>query len=169
MKRVIRSFVPILFLFSLVGFISCDKEDYNSYVPTFKGFRITPSDPTIGDSITITAVQAKKGHLIYRATYTWEVKCQGTVMYNGTKKVVYDNEPADPVIGFRLPDDAPVGNYSVKFSANYQFSGQGSVINNGGTYDDPEEGISGQINLVNSGLTGGNCSGSDSFVVSSKQ
>ena len=169
MKSVIRSFVPILFLFSLVGFISFDKEDYNSYVPTFKGFRITPSDPTIGDSITITAVQAKKGHLIYRATYTWEVKCQGTVMYNGTKKVVYDNEPADPVIGFRLPDDAPVGNYSVKFSANYQFSGQGSVINNGGTYDDPEEGISGQINLVNSGLTGGNCSGSDSFVVSSKQ
>ena len=169
MKSVIRSFVPILFLFSLVGFISCDKEDYNSYVPTFKGFRITPSDPTIGDSITITAVQAKKGHLIYRATYTWEVKCQGTVMYNGTKKVVYDNEPADPVIGFRLPDDAPVGNYSVKLSANYQFSGQGSVINNGGTYDDPEEGISGQINLVNSGLTGGNCSGSDSFVVSSKQ
>ena len=90
-------------------------------------------------------------------------------MYSGTKKVVYDNESADPVIGFWLPDDAPVGNYSVKFSANYQFSGQGSVINNGGTYDDPEEGISGQINLVNSGLTEGNCSGSDSFVVSSKQ
>ena len=64
MKRIFWSFVPLLFLFSLIGLVSCDKEDYNSYVPTFKGFRITPSDPTIGDSITITAVQAKKGHLI---------------------------------------------------------------------------------------------------------
>ena len=168
LKIFIRSFVPFLFLFSLVGLVSCDEEDYNSYVPTFKGFRVEPSEPTVGDSITITAVQVQKGHLIYRATYNWVVKCQGTVVYDSPHKVVYDNESADPQIVFRLPDDAPMGTYTVSFTANYKFSGQGSVINNGGTYDDPEEGISGQINLVNSGLTEGNCSGSTTFVVSSK-
>lgn len=168
MKKIFRCCTPLLFLFALVTFVSCDDEDYSSYVPTFQGFRIDPSEPVVGDSLTITAVQARKGHLIYRATYTWNIQCMSTVMLNKTVKVVYDNEPADPVIGFRLPEDAPVGNYTVKFTANYQYSGQGTTVNNGGTYEDPVEGVSGQINMVNSGLTEGNCSGTYSFVVNSK-
>lgn len=74
-----------IFIFSLfILLLSCSKNDYTSYCPTWLGFTYTTGDYpnyvtgstrnivlNAGDSLHITAHQDKRGHLINGTYYTW--------------------------------------------------------------------------------------------------
>ena len=92
-------------LFVLLLLCSCEKKDYSSYCPTWKGFTYTTgSYPDYvkgnvgnninlhaGDSIHLTAHQDQRGHLINSTDYTWTI-CYDTLD-------TWDNEdPTDDVV-----------------------------------------------------------------------
>ena len=74
-----------IFIFSLfILLLSCSKNDYTSYCPTWLGFTYTTGNYpnyvpgsarnivlNAGDSLHITAHQDKRGHLINGTYYTW--------------------------------------------------------------------------------------------------
>lgn len=162
----------------LVGAIllfSCEKKDYTSYCPTWKGFTYTVNDNTTlgnprnivlrpGDELHITAHQDKKGHLIHATDYTWTI-CDNTnneivpdaesysqhTNYDG-----YENGSDDPVGHLSLPTTMAAGKYYVRFVAQYTYSGQGITIVNGNIVDNTS--YSGRI-TPQSGATGGGATG----------
>lgn len=92
-------------LFVLLLLCSCEKKDYSSYCPTWKGFTYTTgSYPDYvkgnvgnninlhpGDSIHLTAHQDQRGHLINYTVYTWTI-CYDTLDTGGNE------DPTDDVV-----------------------------------------------------------------------
>lgn len=159
MKTKIRF---ILFtLLAFVAFTSCEENNYDSYPPTWWGFRFAPYPPVAGDSLKITAVQSKKGHLINATSYTWTLTCNivkennlnvDTVL-TFRQKTNYDGiSNADPTCGFLVPENAE-GYATVSFEAVYAFSGAGIQGTSGNDYERPE-GIYGNINSTSAAMTG---------------
>lgn len=74
MNRLTR-FFTLIFSITIVtvGFASCDEEEKGSYPPAFYGFTYSPNPVKPGDSITITAVQAKKGHYLNACDYALNI------------------------------------------------------------------------------------------------
>lgn len=146
-------------------FTSCEEKDYTSQMPTFSGFTLNMDAPSRGDSIVITAKQITKGKLINGTTYQWTITdSRDSTVYTETQEVIYDHEPSDPVLGYRIPANARTGRYTVSFYARYKYSGQGTVMN-GGNYGQSSDGTNGTINPGASGLTYGECKGSVQFRV----
>ena len=171
-----------------VVFLSCTKNDYSSYCPTWKGFTYkTGSYPNYvnggvgsnitlnaGDSIHITAHQDKKGRLINATYYTWTL-CYDTLDTNGvrvhaTKSIDlhtnydgYANGSDDPVCHMLLPANtlSTAGErYCIKFVARYSYSGQGVTIETGSIVDNTS--YNGRI-TPQSGATGGGAAGTFYF------
>lgn len=146
-------------------FTSCEEKDYTSQMPTFSGFTLNMDAPSRGDSVIITAKQITQGKLLNGTTYQWTITdSHDSTVYQETQEVVYDHEPSDPVVGYRIPADARTGRYTVSFYAKYKYSGQGLVID-GGSYNQGSDGTSGSINPGASGLTYGECKGKVQFTV----
>ncbi len=125
--------MPCLFL------ASCDDDDEGCYPPTWKGFTYSPSPVHPGDSITITAVQASKGHYLNACDYSFSMKVyvadsngmtqDSTLTYSYHTN--YDGtDNGDPSWGVRLPETTVSGSYTCSFSANWSNSSDGQ----GGTY-----------------------------------
>lgn len=141
----------------------CEEEDYESYVPTFEGFVVSPAEPIGGDSVVFEAVQSQIGHLLYKAVYTWTITYTSTsgeddIEQTVTQKVVYDVQPANPKVGIRVPEGT-TGRLEVTFSGEYHYSGTGVQASSGGTYNDPSTGRYGSIRLVQSSTLYGICRG----------
>ena len=154
---------------ALAGLTGCEKEDYNSYVPVFEGFAVSPAQPVSGDSVVFEAVQSQIGHLLYKAVYTWNITYatvdpDDRIDTTITQRVVYDANPANPKVGLRLPE-GKIGQLSVSFRGEYSYSGTGIQVASGGTYDNPTQGRYGSINLVQSSQLYGICQGRASISV----
>lgn len=161
---------------SMLIFGACEKTDTKSYLPTWKGFSYTPQPVHRGDTLTVKAVQANIGHLIYHAEYTWTVTgevfkagSQETETWDSTftKKVTYDNQPQDPQISFKVPENLATGTLSkvsITFKGDYDYSGQGEFIADGSQYHDPE--YIGYIQQQQSTTINGKCGGSVTISVS---
>lgn len=135
-----------------------EKDDYESYPPTWKGFRIEKDGQAVtgrtvikpGDEITVTAVQAQKGHLINATNYYWAlslpVYADNGEDVAGTNCVLefsshtnYDGvDNSDPQCKFRIPDNAycgmelyPTRPATITFEAKYNFSANGVHVENG--------------------------------------
>ncbi len=117
---------------------ACDDSD-ESYPPTFKGFSYEPQTVRPGDSLTITAVQAKKGKLLNAVDYSFSMKI--SVLEDGETRdstlsysyhTNYDGtDNGDPVWKLLLPEETVGGRtYSCSFSARWSNSADGS----GGTF-----------------------------------
>lgn len=161
----------ICMLLGLTLFLgSCDKEDYNSALPQFGGFKITPEPASSGDSITIEAVQLKKGKLLYRAVYEWKVTCNGELVYQpSTKTVVYDNTPSNPIIKFKMPENLS-GECRVEYAGTYHYSGKApSIKTNANSNNTSQNPLKGSINVTQSGVLYGICKGNVSFDVKAKE
>lgn len=165
-KFSVRSlFAGVLTLAMVSVFTSCEEKDYTSQLPTFSGFKLSKEVISRGDSIVVTAKQISKGKLLNGTTYKWTIKdSNDSTVYEDNQDIIYDHEPSDPVIGYRIPADARTGRYTVSFYAKYKYSGQGLVLE-GGSYNQSNEGTSGSINPGASGLTYGECKGSVQFTV----
>lgn len=151
---------------AFVSFLtSCEEKDYTSQMPVFSGFLLNMDAPQRGDSVTITAKQVTQGKLLNGTTYQWTITdSHDSIVYEETQEVIYDHDPSDPVVGYRIPEDARTGRYTVNFYAKYKYSGQG-VVMSGGSYDQSGDGTNGSINAGASGLTYGESKGKVQFTV----
>lgn len=169
----------------LVSLSSCEKKDYSSYPPTWKGFQFTCNGQEVnprtgihaGDKIIVTALQDQKGHLINGTTYNWEVIApillEDGLTYKDSvffKKSVHTNYDGytdgsnDPSIAFTIPANA-LGTATVKFSATYAYSGSGIQVEDGGNYESGSG--SGYISSSSSAAYG-KANGSARFTVNTK-
>lgn len=117
----------------LAAFTSCEEKDFSSHMPVYSGIVLDKDVIAPGDSVTFTAKQSTPGKLINGTNYTWTIKdSHDSTLYTVTQNVIYDYDPSDPVLGYRIPGDARTGTYTVSFSAYFKYSGQGTVVTGGG-------------------------------------
>ncbi len=174
-----KSFALVALLMSLV-FVACEEDKKNAYAPEFSGFSferegelISPSSLRGGDSIVITAVQAKKGKYIYRTYYNWTFNCvvaradgssvDSTMTYS--YNVSYDgdkNGNANPSYTLVLPDNVQ-GRASVKFEAKYNYYADG-LYYGGAKAEKGDEPLYGTI-TSSSGILSGGAQGTHSFMI----
>ncbi|MBR4644660.1 MAG: hypothetical protein IKO73_05845 [Bacteroidaceae bacterium] len=166
----------------LISLASCEKKDYSSYPPTWKGFRFTRNGQEIsknniyaGDVITVTALQNQKGQNINATTYNWDITITVLQDDNTNKDSIisksihtnYDGiDSGDPSYTFQVPEKAVEGNYLLEFSATYAYSGHGIQIEDGGTYEGSSN-ISGSIHST-SGDMYGSAKGTVRFTVNNQ-
>lgn len=155
-----------------------------SYPPTWKGFQFTrggivvnpETDIFAGDRITITALQAQKGHLINATTYSWEVKShmlledgvtyKDSVIYTKTSHSNYDGlDNGDPSITFIAPENNK-GQFVVYFKATYAYSANGIQIPDSCNYE-LSDNVFGNISST-SGVVSGTSSGTVSFIINNE-
>jgi hypothetical protein len=123
-------FTALFGITSLLAFTACEKTDNTSIVPQFSSITCQPEKPAAGDSITLTAHQSVRGHLINSTTYRWAFTYIDGTTFNDTTvvrnvEVVYDAvDGADPQVGFRIPADTPSNKLTVSLTALYSLSGQ---------------------------------------------
>ena len=166
-----KLFILTTMIVALAALSSCSDDDKNSYPPTWKGFQLSPARPTAGDSLTVTARQDQKGHLINATKYEWTLNCTLVKNDGGTEEVTltetdqtnYDGlSSADPVHKFLIPKEA-AGRATITFQATYNYSAQGIEVDYGGDYSRPA-GMMGTI-LSRSGQMSGGASGSVNFMI----
>ena len=124
----------------LLGIASCtedhDDPKYTSLPPTFSHVEVKSLDGDsvlrVGKEIVVTAVQSKKGKLLYKAEYKWGQN-KGNATHKYTKEVIYDNNPVNPTdtIIFSAP-----GNYTLSLNAKYHISGNYQLINRKEVWED---------------------------------
>ena len=160
---------------ALTALSACSDDDKQSYPPTWKGFELSPSVAVAGDSLTVTALQDRKGHLINATKYTWTLSCT-LVKDDGsfedyslteTNQTNYDGlSNADPKHRFLIPAEAS-GRATIAFQAVYNYSAQGIEVSYGGDYSRPT-GVLGNI-LSQSGQMSGGASGSVNFNIQGRE
>lgn len=124
----------------LVTCLSCsedsDNPKYTSLPPQFSHVETNNLDGDstlrVGERIIFTAVQSKKGKLLYKATYNWGNK-KGDATHSFTENVIYDNNPANPTdtVVFAHP-----GTYTITLNAKYHISGNYDNINSTEMWED---------------------------------
>lgn len=169
----------------LASLTSCEKNDYTSYLPSWKGFQFTCNGQEVNyrtgiyaeDKIKITALQDQKGKLINGTTYNWTVTApvlledgitwkEDSVLYKVSNHTNYDGtDNGDPSIEFTIPQNA-MGNAIVKFSATYSLSGNGIQIADGSNYGSSSS-VTGSI-ISSSSSMYGQANGSARFYINEK-
>lgn len=115
--------ITLLSVLALGGLTTSCDEEYVSSPPKFSDLTVTSTDggTTLytNTKIVATAVQEKKGHLLFKAGYTWTTSPSEDVNHTYQKGVIYDNEnhnPTDTII-FTHP-----GRYTIKFNGKFHIS-----------------------------------------------
>lgn len=151
MKRINNlHFAFYISLALVLVFTACKEEKQVSYMPTWKGFIYSPKPLVKGDSVTIVAQQQEKGHLIYKAVYSWEARysiprsdgADSTIVDKKPLTVVYDNDPSDPTVRFHVPGNITSRNVTVTFRGEYHYSATGAQGSDGSIVG---EGTSGSL------------------------
>ncbi len=78
-----KLFYLIALAVASLSMTACSEEEKGSYPPTYYGFDYYPKPAMAGDSVTIIAVQAKKGHHLNATDYQLSVRVR--VNENGSK------------------------------------------------------------------------------------
>ncbi len=192
-KYMSAAFAALIFASVTTG---CDdKDEYVSYPPTWKGFKVERGGVELttsqlntlraGDKITVTAVQATKGHLINATNYIWTLTLP---VYDHTSETLAQTDsvieykthtnydgldngdpcwelviPAEVYCGREaLPDRRPA---TITFEASYNYSANGVQAENG-AYD---TGLSGSITPYSGNLDGGARGTLRGFYIHSKE
>lgn len=128
--RTLLLAIPLLALVVACSDNSND-DDYQSVAPTFSDvtFRnLTRQGDTnfyVGDRIEATAVQSKKGKLLYKAEYVWSSEPDTTATHAYYRGGIYDDDPRDPKDTITVTQS---GNYQLTMTARYGISGQMNSI-----------------------------------------
>lgn len=121
-----------LALLLLPGLAACSDDDYNSRLPEIEDIVCVNQDGStalrVGDTVTVTVKQARKGHLLEKTTYTWSCDNADIVFSPATETVAYDNKNANPVTCFTA---TAAGNLKLTFKAEYRPYG---LVETGGSY-----------------------------------
>lgn len=136
----------ILFLLPLLALAlaACDNEKAASLPPVWKGFTYSPSPARPGDSVVVTAVQAKKGKYLNACDYTFSLRIQ--VQENGTTRDTtlthsyhtnYDGtDNGNPSWKFLLPAATVSSSASCTFKARWSNSADGTPVSYASTGGD---------------------------------
>lgn len=136
MKSFASSVFVAMFALSLVA---CDEEDKDCYPPTYHGFTYSPTPVRPGDSVTITVVQAKKGHYLNACNYTLNVpltvEMTGGEQNDTTITIAYRTnydglDNGNPTFKILIPSNTVSEKSSVTFVARWANSADGM----GGSY-----------------------------------
>lgn len=165
----------------LISLTSCEKNDYSSYPPTWKGFQFKHNGQIVntgtgihaGNVITVTALQDEKGRLINTANYNWSVKAriqqkdgtykEDSVFFTKTVQTNYDYYGGeDPSVQFTIPSNAQ-GRATLSFNADFHYSGNGIQVSDGSTYEESSSTF-GTIHPISSATVGG-ASGTVTFTI----
>lgn len=177
-----RHYSLFLAVIGILAFItSCEKNDYSSYPPTWKGFQFTHNGQIVnvrtgihaGNVITVTALQDEKGRLINATNYKWSVKARiqkedgsykdDSVFFTTTIQTNYDYYGGeDPSVQFTIPSNAQ-GMATLSFSADFHYSGNGIQVSDGSTYEESSSTF-GTIHPISSATVGG-ASGTVTFTI----
>ena len=169
MMKLCRYMMPgLAAVLSCMAFAGCEDDEKLSVLPTFSGFQITPSSPEKGQTVRVEAVQSQIGSLLYRADYTWVLTYGEDEVVRQEDRVVYDNNPANPVFVYTFPDDAYEGTYTLRFTGTYQYSATAASLVSGGNYETPGDYTAGKITVTQSAALEGTCAGRCSFRVRAK-
>jgi len=142
-----------LLLFALTFLAACGDDDYDSYPPTFSAMTFAnlsgaADDFRVGDRIVATAVQKKKGTLLYGSSYAWEIEpAEGVSHQRSYGGGVYDNAPQNPTDTIVF---SAAGSYKVTLNAEYKPSGGKGLT---GSYTEAlDSGGSATYSVLGSGL-----------------
>ncbi len=146
MNKTKINFFTLLTLLMGIVLVSCEKEEKNAYPPIFSGFAVIHDGAEIsatnikpGDSITVVAVQEKKGKYIGSTYYKWNFSCtvvnedgtSSTVKKDTTIHTNYDGlDNSDPIYKIGFPANAQ-GRASVTFKAEYNYYADGMYLSIG--------------------------------------
>lgn len=126
---------------ALITLTACSEDEnnpkYTSLPPEFNGVELTPlaGDGTIraGEPFVATAIQEKKGKLLYGATYTWSTTPEDGVAHSYQGKVVYDNDSSNPTDTIVI---ATPGIYTLRLNARYNISGSYRIVSKVNEWED---------------------------------
>ncbi len=133
--KLLKTLAPTLMVVcSLFSIVACDDSE-GAYVPTYYGFSYSPSTVHAGDSVTICAVQQKKGHYLNKCTYSWSMRLSivdsldntvdSTLTYSQSTN--YDGTyNGDPTWKVKIPEGTVSRSTSVSFSARWSNSADGN-------------------------------------------
>ena len=125
MKKIVlvMSCLPIIPLW-----VGCgdDENDYVSILPSFYDITFDTDQLYAGMTVTATAVQSRKGKLLDRTTYDWEVN-DTISKHDG---LTYDASNGDPTFTFKVPEASKTRptSITVKFTGKYGISGSNCKI-----------------------------------------
>lgn len=115
-----------LLLFFVLTLASCGDDDYASEPPllddiTVKSLSTGSDEIHAGEKLVATAVQRKRGKLLYKAKYQWSISDEDeSISHKYKTAVVYDYEPQDPTDTLIINK---AGTYTLKFYGHYDNSG----------------------------------------------
>lgn len=158
MKKI--AFTLILLLTCGI-FVACDDFEKEPIPPTFKGFTYSPNPLHPGDTVTVTAVYARKGKYVYKPRCTWKITLDTLDAVSNTYVRATINQQRTASIGeenlsqkFVIPTSAKPNqkadcHFDVAFDNAVDASNVGFTLNN-----TTEEGYLGKFNpsVVNSVL-----------------
>lgn len=123
--------------FAALASCSNDDDKYTSLPPTLSDITVVDLETgsttlRAGRLLLATAKQHTRGHLLYKATYSWTPDGDGNFSHRYVKGVVYDQEPADPVDTLIV---SKAGTYTLQFKATYAISGKGNGYYDSGKFE----------------------------------
>ncbi len=133
----VKTFAPMLLVVcALFTMVACD-DDKNASAPSYWGFTYTPTTVHAGDSVTIKAVQRKKGQYLYSTTYNWSMRLtvvdslynvvDTTLSYKQTTN--YDGTyNGDPTWNLKIPEGTTSSSATVSFSASWSNYADGEYV-----------------------------------------
>ncbi len=169
MKKIFYSLTVVLCL----SFTGCNDDDSDCYPPVYHGFTYQPNIVYAGDSVTITAVQQRKGNHLNATDYIWKLTLQIEDNENTRDTTLAYNQHtnyggisnADPEWKLKIPNNTIAGTYSCRFEAQWSNSSDGvGGVFRGGT----GEGCYGTI-TSSSGVLYSQASGSFSLPINRRQ
>lgn len=135
--------LTILVATAIACFTACEEEEKGSYPPVYFGFTYSPTPVKPGDSVTISAVQDRKGHYLNACDYTLHVPL-GLIDESGTRKDTtivsnyhtnYDGtDNGNPTFKILIPANTSSTTSYVTFTARWNNSADGI----GGDYSNNE-------------------------------
>lgn len=118
MKDMKRGFLLIAMAAVLCVAMGCEKEEY-ARTASLGTIRFSPSNPVVGDTVTMTVEVLDPGHRIFHADYFWSIRN----VKNDTVKVTAPDGSktitAPPTYKYVFKKD---GSFSVNMSAKFKFS-----------------------------------------------
>lgn len=131
--------------------VACDEDEKGCYPPVYYGFTYSPNPVRPGDSVTISAIQARKGHYLNACDYRLSVPLEIEEKNGNVKDTTivssyhtnYDGtDNGNPTFKILIPANTLSANAYVTFSARWSNSADGV----GGDYSATgETGYLGQI------------------------
>ncbi len=128
-----KLFYLIAFVATSLVMVACSEDKKECYPPTYYGFTYHPQPATVGNEVTITAVQAKKGQYLNATNYS--ITMQVTVLEDGVSKdstivsqydTNYDGtDNGDPTFKIKIPENTISNSTRVSFEAYWSNSCDG--------------------------------------------